>query len=347
MKKRIVITILIICSVFLTACSPVNDINKIYKKAKYKLFHEAKFDKKISEEDKFALIKGLVGNNIYIPSEVSARGLCLTKEDLSLDGFDTSADLKASGLFNLTDKKVVEGFKLFERVYPASTTKIMTALIAINHKNLDEEVVVSSEVTKIEKSSTVARIKPGDKIKFKDLLYAMMLPSGNDAAVQIAISVSGSVEEFAKLMNEEAKKLGATQTNFVNSHGLHNENHYTTVYDMYLIFNEAIKNDVFKSIITTPSYEASIIRGGKETKLKWENTNKYLIDDTLKNPKVSIFGGKTGTTDEAGGCLVQYIKSTTGKEYIAIVMGTTIIEGEMSHEKLYNKMTSLIDLGII
>ncbi|MDF2520269.1 MAG: DacC, partial [Clostridia bacterium] len=122
--------------------------------------------------------------------------------------------------------------------YPASTTKVMTGLLAAEYNKPDEKVTASQNVVNIERGSSQIYVVPGEVLTMEQLLYALMLESANDAAIAIAENISGSIEEFAKLMNERAKSIGAVNTNFVNPNGLHNDNHYTTARDLALIARE-------------------------------------------------------------------------------------------------------------
>ncbi len=173
----------------------------------------------------------------------------------------------------------------------ASTTKIMTALVALEKCKLDEIVEVPKEAVGVEGSSIY--LEYDEKITIKDLLYGLMLRSGNDAAVAIAIHVGGSVEDFAELMNKKAKEIGALNTNFTNPNGLHSDKHYTTAYDLALITREAFKSNTFKEIVKTKLYVAD--REGY----------KYFYN---KNKTLSQYNGgdgvKTGYTMAAGRCLV-------------------------------------------
>lgn len=135
-----------------------------------------------------------------------------------------------------------------KRLYPASTTKIMTALLALEHGNLQDKVTVSSEITNIPFDSSRANIQPGDQLTLEQLLYAMMVPSGNDAAVAIAVHIAGSEKQFVKMMNEKAKRIGALNTNFMNPHGYHHQNQYTTGIDLAKIAYTASKNRNFHKL---------------------------------------------------------------------------------------------------
>ncbi|HHW89876.1 MAG TPA: D-alanyl-D-alanine carboxypeptidase [Clostridiales bacterium] len=177
----------------------------------------------------------------------------------------------------------------------ASTTKILTAATVIeNHENLDEVISVPKEAVGIEGSSIY--LARDEKISIRDLLYGLMLRSGNDAAMALAIHIGGSVSGFCQLMNETAKKIGARNSNFVNPHGLHHPEHYTTVYDLAIISAYAMKNPVFKQIVSTKVHKAT-----------WEGRD-YPRVMYNKNKILSMYEGgngiKTGYTKKAGRCLV-------------------------------------------
>ena len=168
-----------------------------------------------------------------------ASDLCVISDEGSFDPEDVTS--QAGALFDLTDREVLYSKDAFEKMYPASITKVMTSLIAIKYGNLEDQVTVTEDAVISESGATLCGIKPGDTLTLEQLLYGLMLPSGNDAGAAIAIHMAGSIDAFADMMNEEAKRLGATDTHFMNPHGLHDEDHYTTAYDLYLIFNEALK----------------------------------------------------------------------------------------------------------
>ena len=164
-------------------------------------------------------------------------------------------------MFDITDGQVMYSKNAFERLYPASITKVMTALIAIKYGDLTDTVTVTEDAVITEAGATLAGIHPGDQLTMEQLLYGLMLPSGNDAGAAIAVHMAGSIDAFAELMNREAQKLGATGTHFMNPHGLTNADHYTTAYDLYLIFNEALKQPEFRKVTGTTSYTADYTDG--------------------------------------------------------------------------------------
>ncbi|WP_102348572.1 D-alanyl-D-alanine carboxypeptidase family protein [Bacillus sp. Marseille-P3661] len=181
----------------------------------------------------------------------------------------------------------------------ASITKIMTAILAIESGKMDEIVTVSNRAANTEGSSLYLR--PGDKVELKDLVYGLMLRSGNDAAVAIAEHVSGSLDSFVKLMNKKAKAIGMEKTVFANPHGLDDhEHHYSTAYDMALLTRYAQENKTYRKISSTKLYKATLPSTG--VKVTWRNKNKLL------NMYKYSTGGKTGYTIRAKRTLVSTAK---------------------------------------
>jgi len=212
-----------------------------------------------------------------------------------------------------------------EKLPIASTTKIMTAIVALENGNLNDVVSIPPEASGVEGSSVW--LSPGENHSLKDLLYALMLRSGNDAATAIAIHIGGSVEGFVNMMNNTAKKIGANNTHFVNPHGLHDDNHYSTAYDLALIASYALKNPIFEEIVSTKYYT-----------MPWEG---HEWDRTLKNKNKILWtyeganGVKTGFTKKAGRCFVGAAKRN-GMQLVAVVLDC----GPMFEES-----TSLMDYG--
>lgn len=253
-------------------------------------------------------------------AEFFAKDLCVT-EDENIGLEDTTESVaEGAGLFRLNEKEAVYKKNIYERLYPASTTKILTALIALEESNLDDVVTVSANAANQASDSSVCGLKEGDQISMRDLLYGLMMRSGNDAAIAIAEHISGSSEEFAVLMNAKAQSLGATNSHFVTPNGLHDEDHYTTVYDMYLIMNAAVQNETFVEILQTASYTSNYTdAAGNPVTQDWATTNKYLMGTEAVPEGVTVIGGKTGTTGEAKYCLVQYNQNASGEPMISIV----------------------------
>ncbi len=187
------------------------------------------------------------------------------------------------------------------RMYPASTTKIMTLLLGIESGiSLDTVVTIPSEAGDITADSSVVPVYPGETMTYGDLLYGTMLKSGNDGANAIAVFVSGSIDAFVSKMNERAKEIGCTGTNFVNAHGLHDEYHYSTAHDLALITQEAMKNPTFREIAATQSYTMNISTRGEVTV---SSTNNMLNPNSDYYYEACI-GVKTGSHSYAGKCFV-------------------------------------------
>lgn len=266
-----------------------------------------------------------------------ANNLCVS-EDVSLGTDTTNSQVaEGAGAFNLATNSVVYAKNLYKRLYPASTTKVMTAYVALKYcDDLDAYVTVSEYAADQATDSSVCGVKAGDVIKLRDLLYGLMLRSGNDAAIAIAEYISGDVDSFATLMNQEANALGATQTHFVNPNGLPDPNHYTSVYDMYLMFQAALQNQTFVDIIRTQSYNVVYTSGDGEAMEKtWDNTNQYLSGHYSAPDGFSVIGGKTGTTGDAGYCLVLYSTNPSGQPIISIVFKA---DGKSNLYLLMNEM---------
>lgn len=251
-----------------------------------------------------------------------AKDLCVIADKDSKDNSKiTSSIARSIGVFSIDDSKVLYNKGMFAKMYPASTTKIMTAYLALKYSKPDELITVSDTAVDLPGDASKCGLKAGDKLTMEQLLYGLMLKSGNDAAIAIAESISGSSEAFSELMNKEARLLGATRTNFVNSNGLHVEDHYTTAYDLYLIFNAAVKQKEFVDIISTPTYHAEYTSAdGTATAVDWSTTNRFLNGVVDIPEGVSVIGGKTGTTDPAGHCDVLYSLDKNGKHRISVVM---------------------------
>ncbi len=244
----------------------------------------------------------------------------------------------AYGLYHVSENKVLEECRILEKIYPASTTKLLTALVALKYCDLSESVRFSYNASHIGVyGATLCGFEEGDTVALGDLLSAMLVCSGNDAGIAIAEHVSGSVEAFVELMNQEARKLGAVDTHFTNPHGLHDKEHYTTAYDMYLVLNELIHYNKFISTISQSSYTVDYIDAQGNAKSKIFESTNLLFNGTFEAPEgIEIIGGKTGTTNAAGCCLVLYFKDRNGSSYIAEVFGAP------TYEALYGKMVELM-----
>ncbi|NLL71038.1 MAG: D-alanyl-D-alanine carboxypeptidase [Epulopiscium sp.] len=201
-----------------------------------------------------------------------------------------------------------------QKMYPASTTKILTALLALELADPKDTVVIGKEVYTVPLDASKAGHLPGDEILLQDLLMGLLLPSGNDSAVAVAtyiakketgnpnLSLDESIHYFSELANERAKKTGANQTHFVNPHGYHDDNHYTTAHDLALIAQEAMKNPQFRNIVKTYTY--TMDDKEKQRVIPWRNRNLLLDSNKEATYYPYATGIKTGFTTPAGECLV-------------------------------------------
>lgn len=220
-----------------------------------------------------------------------------------------------------------------KKMYPASLTKIMTAILALeNIPDLNTVITYPLEIQDIMYQAnkaaggqmSVAGFSAGEEITALDLLYGTMLPSGNEAAAILADYVAGSLPAFYDMMNAKAAELGAVNTHFSSAHGLFDPENYTTAYDMYLITKYAMANETFAQIVSTPTYVSNPTNKNPNG-YAWSNSNQMI------NPRVEnyyypeITGVKTGTLDESGRCLITTAQKS-GYEYMLVLMGTTLYD---------------------
>ena len=210
-----------------------------------------------------------------------------------------------------------------ERIYPASMTKIMTALVAIeNLSDLNETITVPEDIFEelTAQDASVAGFNPYEQVTVRDLLYGVLLPSGADACETLARTVGGSEDGFVNMMNQKAEELGLINTHFENCTGLHNDNHYSTCRDIAILMDECLKSDTFREIVTTEVYTTEATTSHPEGITLYDTMlhrfTSYEMSTTLENGAV-IEGGKTGFTDEAGQCLVSFAEYE-GEEYILV-----------------------------
>jgi D-alanyl-D-alanine carboxypeptidase (penicillin-binding protein 5/6) len=273
----------------------------------------------------------IIGNHL-MGSEI-----CVANDNIELADVDMSL-AESALIFDITNRETIYAKNVHTQLYPASTTKILTAYLALKYGNLDDIVTISSENVKLEKDSSNCGLKAGDQISVKDLLYGLMLKSANEAANALADYISGSTVSFAILMNEEAEALGATNSHFVNAHGLHDDDHYTTAYDLYLIFQNALKNETFREICGSTSYNVSYKNAKGETVSdKWENTMQYFTRNKIAPEGVTVMAGKTGTTSKAQSCLVLLSENEMGEEFISIILKS------QDRGVLYDEMNDLLE----
>jgi D-alanyl-D-alanine carboxypeptidase (penicillin-binding protein 5/6) len=213
----------------------------------------------------------------------------------------------------------------------------MTALLVLENCNLNDTVTIPKDITFEDGAAVALHLKAGDKITVEALLNALIVMSANDAAIALAEKTAGSTKKFVEMMNQRAKQLGATNTHFANPNGLHLENHYTTAYDLYLIFRELTKhNEYFDIAGKASSFIEYTNRKNKLQSYDMAATNQYILGNYNLPHQVFMIGGKTGTTTQAGSCLILLTRNKDGEEFISV-----ILKGETKSE-LYHTMTDIL-----
>lgn len=234
--------------------------------------------------------------------------------------------------------KILYEKSAYEKRAPASTTKIMTALLALEHcETTDVATVTSEAITSVPSGYSTDLLKMGEELTIKDLLYALLLPSSNEAANVLAIHIAGSIDSFASMMNTKAMDLGCKNTHFVNPNGVHDDNHYSTAYDLSLIAKEAMKNDIFRQIVSTASY--TLPNSNKYSRIdRTLITTNDLIKKQSNNYYEYAIGIKTGFTTPAKNCLVSSA-TKDGKTLIAVVLRSN------TDNNRYNDTKTLFNYG--
>ena len=264
--------------------------------------------------------------------------LCVdSRSQISMPGVNLENSY-ASGLFDLNNKEILYAENIYEELPPASLTKVMTALVALKYGNLQDKITVTENCKITESGAQVFGFKPGDVITLDQALNVLLIYSANDVGIVIAEHIGGTVDNFIVMMNDEAAALGATHTNFCNPHGLTEEGHVTTIYDLYLIFNEVIQYERFREIIQLTSYTSVYTdANGAQKTIDIPNTNQYFMGNVEAPENITILGGKTGTTNAAGNCLILYVKDNAGNPFISIILRAD------KRENLYNDMNRLLE----
>ncbi len=244
-------------------------------------------------------------------------------------------------LMDADTSQVIYEKNAHKKLYPASTTKIMTGILAIELGNLDDIVTIDNEIVQLTDGSHIA-LEPGEQLTLEELLNALLIESANDSALAIAKHISGSIDVFINLMNQKAKEIGAKNTHFVNPNGLHHDEHYSTAYDLALMGQYAMKNDTFKNIVKNYTYTIPITNKKNEPRfLKSANrliysTRKINIDGNAVPIKYEgATGIKTGYTKKAQSCLVSSVNKDN-RNLISVVLKSNGENLFLDTHKLFN-----------
>ena len=277
---------------------------------------------------------------IVRPAGLAAENVVIPYDAYVYDNSDL--EFEAGLLINQTRNTVVSAVNPHKRIYPASMTKILTAIVVMDavengQISLTDTVVIGKEIEFNEDNVAVLGLEPGDYITVEELLHALLIASYNDCAIALARYVSGSVSQFVELMNAKAAELGATNSHFMNPHGLHDNNHYTTPYDLYLIFKEFLSKDKLIQIDSNSKYVLTMYRESEKIQLELTATNGFLSNSFEMPTGYHITGWKTGTTEKAGSCIIlEFVKDDTDEEFICLISNAT------DHETLYQNVEDLL-----
>lgn len=267
-----------------------------------------------------------------------AAALCVAAGDVAGEESPDMSQAEAAGLFGLDKCEVIYAKNIHARLHPASLTKVLTALVALENGQLNQTLTATDAVNITESGAVLCGLKKGDTMTLDQALRILLVYSANDVAMLIAENIGGSVEHFVEMMNERAHSLGATNSHFMNPHGLTDSDHYTTVYDLYLIFNAAVKYDTFNEIIHMSGYQTVFYdKDGKEKAFDKASTNKFLQGEYQAPANVTVIGGKTGTTSAAGNCLMLLSRDENGSPYISVILRAE------APDILYGRMVDLLD----
>lgn len=285
-------------------------------------------------------IKKIIAVQVILLLVISLYSHVIYADELS-DTSNNSAENQVSTSIEVLSKHAIlmdqdSGQILYEhnareRAYPASTTKLITAILTMENCNLDDEVIVDrNALLGIPRSYTIADLKADEKISVRDLLHVLLIPSANDAANVLAYHISGSIDNFADKMNEKAQEIGCLDTHFTNPSGIHDDDHYSTAYDMALIGRYATKYDTIREIATNTSCSISPLPTGQ--------TRMFKTTNTLITPKHKYFyeyatGLKTGYTDKAKSCIVATAKKDD-VNLLCVVLGGEKTEDQKAQREL-------------
>lgn len=261
-----------------------------------------------------------------------------SQKDININDITTNSS--SCLLMDSKTGKIIYAKNAYEKMYPASTTKLMTAILTLENCKLTDTAIVShNAIYSIPVGYSHASLKEDEELTIEQLLNVLLIPSANDAAIVLAEHISGSVEEFSKLMNEKAKSLGCLNTNFVNPNGIQNKNHYSTAYDLALIGKYALKFPDIKRIAMVKQYTLPTTNKYDKTDRIFNATNGLINDDVLnKNYYEYATGLKTGYTDASGYCIVSTAKKDD-KELIAVILNSDSIS------KRYSDCKTLFNYG--
>lgn len=263
-----------------------------------------------------------------------------TEGDNASGQSDNTLNIKKSALLvNLSSNEALYYKDIFAALSPASLTKVYTALMVLKYGNMEDVITLPESISVNNEGAQVCGFEPGDVVSVKDLFHCMLVYSGNETANALAVYISESIPQFCNLLNDEARKMGAVRTSCMNPGGLDESGHFSSSYDLYLIFKACLEYDEFVKAIGETAYSVTYTNANGESVTKsFDSTNLYFTEEFKAPSAITIRGGKTGTTDKAGTCLIVYCTDSSGTKYIAVVMG------EETKLELYSQMNNLLSM---
>lgn len=264
----------------------------------------------------------------------------ISLEENAAASAEVSINAKAALLINAQTNDALYYKNVYEPLAPASLTKLMTALMILKYGNMDDTITITEDMIKVDHpDAQMAGFSVGDKILVRDMFNTMLIYSGNDTSNALAIYLSGSIKDFTALMNEEARQMGAMHTHFVNACGLDEQGHETCAYDLYLMFKQCLTYEDFCNAIDQSSYTVNYTSySGESVSKTLDSTNLYLTGTYSAPEGIHVVGGKTGTTENAGTCLMLYSTDELGTPYISLVLGSS------GKPELYQQMSGILSI---
>lgn len=288
-------------------------------------FSGCKKDADISNEFQISNSSAItyISENELTKVEGFASELAVVPADLPNSPASEQVHAECALLVNSTTGEILFNKNAHTRAYPASTTKCLTAMLAMKYGDINSNRTVGNEVIITEDNVVMCDYRVGDSVPFDVAIHGSILKSGNDAAAVLALFGAETLTDFADLMNKEVYTIGATNSHFVNPHGLMDYDHYSTAYDMYLIFREAVKNDYFRKVISTKTYSGNLQRttkyGSYIIPCAYTSTNPFFSGAAKAPEHVTVIGGKSGYTEVARRSYV-LLAEANGEQYICVVM---------------------------
>lgn len=277
----------------------------------------------------------------------AALALSLSVPAMALD--DPQPNCSAAILVDGDHGEVLYEQNGYERIYPASITKIMTSLVVLEaidagELSLDDQITASQQAVTLPEGSSNANppIQAGEILTVEQLLYCDLLPSANEACNILAEAVAGSTEAFVERMNAKAQELGMENTHFTNPHGLHDPDHYTTAYEIYVMAQAAMEHELFRTIVSTPTYTIPATNMNEERVLHSTNgliSNWYVIGNTYSK----AIGIKTGSTGEAGRCVAAAAVDEEGRTFYCVILGSEVADTEQGNR--FAEASRLLEWG--